>query len=458
VYRWISAKSPWAIGVGLYQEIVLLCESRESPKVVRQGIERWNLWRRRTFFGWWIVSGAVGIQILQAGLFLQAFGVYVVAWQDEFGWSKTAIAIAFALQRAATGLLGPVQGWLLGRYGARNVMRVGTVIFALGFVLLSQTDTLPSFYLASVVLALGASLGGFLSLMTTVVNWFERRRSTALAVMQLGISIGGLLIPVVAWSLAVNGWRSTSLATSLIVLIVGLPLTQIMRSQPEDYGLLPDGRRPRKITRTRAIDTVLEEPISFTTVQALRTRAFWLLSLGHALAVMIVASVTVHFVVHLTEERGYTLQLASLVVAFMTALLMAGQILGGLLGDRFSKRLIASVAMLAQVCALLTLALGPSLSFVLLFALVHGLAWGVRGPLMGALRADYFGRSSFATVMGISTAIIMLGSMSGPILVGYMADQLGSYRFAFTLLTIVAAFGSLCFALAKRPKTPVSEA
>ncbi|UCH27225.1 MAG: MFS transporter [Trueperaceae bacterium] len=426
--------------------------------MVRQGIERWNLWRRRTFFGWWIVSGAVGIQILQAGLFLQAFGVYVVAWQEEFGWSKTAIAIAFALQRAVTGLLGPLQGWLLDRYGARNVMRAGTVVFAFGFVLLSRTDTLPSFYLASGVLAVGASLGGFLSLMTTIVNWFERKRATALATMQLGISIGGLLIPLVAWSLAAFGWRSTSLVTSLIVLLFGLPLTQLMRSQPEDYGLLPDGHQPRKTAGTDRRVAVTDERGSFSLGQALRTRAFWLLSLGHALAVMIVASVTVHFVVHLTEERGYALQLASLIVALMTALLMAGQILGGLLGDRLSKRLIASVAMLAQVGALLALALGTTLFSVLLFALVHGLAWGVRGPLMGALRADYFGRSSFATIMGISTTIIMLGSMSGPILVGYLADQLGSYRTAFLLLTIVSVIGSLCFALAKRPRAPRSEA
>lgn len=398
----------------------------------------------------------MAIQVLVAGLLLQAFGTYVAVWQEEFGWSKTAFAVAFSLQRGQAALLSPFQGWVLKRLGPRLIMRVGMLLLGVGFVLLSQIQTLTSFYLVFLLMALGANLGGFLSLTTTVVSWFERRRSSALALTQVGISIGGLAVPLVAWALTTFGWRTTAVWSGLIILAVGLPLTQLMRSKPEDYGLLPYGARPDQAgegedeSAAESATPFASDP-SFTTRQALRTRAFWFLSLGHALAVTVVAAVTVHIVVHLNEGLGYSLQAAATVVAVMTAFTMVGQLAGGYLGDRFDKRVIATGAMFGHAFALLAVTFADSLGWVLFFAVVHGLAWGLRGPLMQSLRADYFGRSSFATIMGLSFSIVMLGQMVGPLIAGYLADLFGDYRLGFTLLAGMAAFGSVFFIFAREP-------
>src|SRR5262245_53743051 len=88
---------------------------------------------RRPFYGWWIVGAGIGAQALSAGLLQQAFGSYVVLLEREFGWSRSTLSGAFSLARVEDGLLGPVQGWLLDRFGPRAVMRAGIVIFAAGF-------------------------------------------------------------------------------------------------------------------------------------------------------------------------------------------------------------------------------------------------------------------------------------------------------------------------------------
>lgn len=411
-------------------------------------------WAAGTFFGWWIVGGAIGIQILVAGLLMQSYGAYVAVWQEEFGWSKTAFAVAFALQRAQAAVLSPFQGWMLKRFGPRNIMRVGLMVLGVGFILLSRVDSLTSFYLVFLLMALGASLGGFLSLTTTIVSWFEARRSSALALMQVGISIGGLAVPLVAWALTTYGWRATAVMSGLIILMAGLPLAQLMRSKPEDYGLLPYGIEPEGTASTGGNSgSVVAVPptISLTTRQALRTRAFWFLSFGHALAVTVVATVTVHLVVHLDEGLGYSLQTAATVIAVMTAFTLVGQVAGGLLGDRFSKRLIATFAMFGHAVGLLAVTFATSLWMVLFFAIVHGVAWGMRGPVMQAIRADYFGRSSFATIMGFSVSIVMIGQIAGPLIAGIMADRFGDYRLGFTVLAGLAAFGSIFFILASKP-------
>lgn len=421
---------------------------------------RLRQWQRGLFYGWWIVAGGIGIDILQAGMLLQAYGLYMPLWQAEFGWSKTTLATVFAVQRLQSGLLGPVQGLLLQRFSPRRVMRVGLLTFAVGLMLLSRVDTLFAFILVFLLLAGGASLGGWLTTITVVVNWFERRRTTALALTQIGASIGGLLIPIVAWSLITFGWRTTSLVSGLLVLALGVPLTQLMRTRPEDYGLRPDGA-PAAPQRRAAVTAGAPNPdgvptpsasADFGTRDAMRTPAFWLLSLGHGLALTVVSTVTVHLVVHLVEALEMSLPLASFVVAFLTGATLAGKVLGGFLGDRFDKRLVAAGAMILHASAILVLAAANGLALVLVFAGLHGLAWGIRGPLMGALRADYFGRRSFATIMGFSTSIIMIGSISGPIMAGVIADRFGSYRPAFVVLALLATLGIFAFLLARRPR------
>jgi MFS family permease len=410
--------------------------------------------RQHIFYGWWIVGAGIGVQVLLSGLLMQAFGVYVSVLQADFGWSKTALSGAFSMQRIESGILGPVQGWMLTRYGPRNVMRAGITMFGVGFILFSRIDSLVTFYLVFLLMAVGSSLGGFMAVITALVNWFDRRRSTALGIAYTGLSVGGLIVPLVAWSLDSLGWRTTAVISGLLVLGLGLPLTQLIRTNPEDYGYLPDGVDPGSRPSDGQRQDEESEEIEFTAREAMRTRAFWFISLGHGFAVLMVSAVMVHLVVDLNEELGYSLQTAALVVAFMTLLQTAGQLAGGFLGDRFDKRLILTVTMLGHGSALVVLAFANAYWMVILFAVVHGLAWGVRGPVLHPYRADCFGRASFAQVLGFSSLIVMFGMTAGPLVAGYLADETGNYRLGFTILGILAALGSVFFAFAAKPTPP----
>ncbi len=410
------------------------------------------------YYGWWIVACAILVQMLQIGLLGQGYSVYIPALQAEFGWSTTVLAAAFSLLQAVAGLLGPIQGWLLTRFGPRAIMRVGMLLFGLGFLAFSQVTTLVAFFATFTLMAVGFSLGGFLSLTTTVVNWFEKRRSTALALMQLGVSLGGLALPAVAWSLTVLGWRSTSFISGLLILLVGLPLTQLIHEPPEDTSLEPRNQgsktepeeesRDQKVTQRVLSGTKRE----FTVREALRTQAFWLLAFGHALALIVVSAVNVHAVIHISAGLGYSLPKAAGFISLMMAFTVLGQLLGGFLGDRYPKRLIAMVAMWFHASALVTLAYATSTVMVVLFAMGHGLAWGMRGPLMQALRVDYFGRRAFPSIMGYSFLIATFGTIGGPLVAGFLADTFGNYRIGFSILAAMAFCGSSFFFLAREPQ------
>ncbi len=409
--------------------------------------------RGHVFYGWWIVASAGGVQWLAAVLWMQSYGAYMVFLVDDFGWSKALVAGAFALTRVESGILGPLQGWLVDRFGPRLILTIGTLMFGVGFMLFSLVDSIVTFYLCFVLIALGSSLGGFATLMVSIVSWFDRNRAKAIAGSQLGFSIGGLSVPLVILLLEAYGWRTTAVISGVTVLVVGLPLVQVVRHRPEDHGELPDGKAPEP---EAAPDDKAQVSAwitrDFTAREAVRTRAFWLISIGHALALLTVSAVMVHLIALLTESMDYSVAQAGGVVALLTGFQMLGQLSGGYLGDRINKRLICVACMVAHAVGLLLVTYASSFLMVFAFTVLHGLAWGTRGPLMVALRADYFGPRSFGTIMGFSSLIVMLGMSGGPVFAGIMADVYGNYEVALTVLAGLSLLGSLCFAAATAPE------
>src|SRR3954463_8926669 len=196
---------------------------------------------RRLFYGWYMVAAGSAMQFLQAGLMTQSFGAYVAVLQAERGWSKTALSGAAALQELEGAILGPVLGWFIDPFGPQGMIRVGIFVFGAGLMLLSQTDTLPTFYAAFLVIALGSSLCGFFPVNIALINWFERWRARALSSMSIGLALGGISVPLVAWSLQTVGWRATAFGSGVIAIVAGLPLAMVMRRRPEDHGETVDG-------------------------------------------------------------------------------------------------------------------------------------------------------------------------------------------------------------------------
>ena len=410
---------------------------------------------RKIFYGWWMVGAAVGLQFLQAGLVSQAFGAYLAVLSEEQGWSKTALSGAAALQQMEVALLGPVLGWLIDRFGPKVFVRAGVVVFGTGLCLLSQVHSLPAFYGAFIVIALGSSLCGFFPLNVALIHWFERKRARALSAMSIGLAFGGIMVPLVAESLTTFGWRATALASGLIAIGVGFPLAMMIRNSPHEHGEVVDGMvEEEKPTSLEAADA---EPQTrdFTAREALRTSAFWLIALGHGFALFVVHAVSVHAITHLKEGLGYSVAQASLVISLVTVFQIVGVLLGWAIGDRYKKRLIAAACMLAHALGLLLLTYAVSIVMVVAFAVLHGTAWGLRGPFMQAMRADYFGRSAIGMILGLSFMIIVIGQVGGPIIPGIFADITGNYRVGFTILAALAGAGSLFFIVARKPKRPL---
>jgi len=413
---------------------------------------------RNIFFGWYIVAAGMVINMLIGGLVFHSFSFYVAELKAEFLWSASLFAFAFTLTRVESGVLGPIQGWLIDRFSPKTMIRWGVGLTAVGMLAFSQLWDPGSFIGFYFLSSIGASVGGFTTISVVTVTWFERLRSRALGFMAMGFGLGGFWAPVVGSLMDAVGWRWTAIGTGVLLMVVGLALSSLFVRHPRDKGMETDGGPASGSRRDGSSASVAASPENvyrhrdFTAREALRTRSFWALALAHGAPLMVVSGMMVYFATRVPEIEGLSAADAGLAWLVMSACQLVGQLTMGYLGDVISKRLILYFCMLGHGAAGVLLGIADSYLLVMLCSVVNGLAWGARGPLITALRADYFGASSFGQIMGWSSTVMMLFMVAGSLIVGTLRDVSGDFMLGFLVVGIGAGSGVLWVAMATRPR------
>lgn len=420
----------------------------------------------KIFYGWWIAIASSTMTTYYGGVVYYGFTAFFTPIVNEFGWTRAATSFAFSLQRLEGGIVAPIVGYLIDKLGPRKLNLFAVTVGGLGLLLLSQINSLLTFYAAFLIISVGQSAGFYTVGATTVANWFVRNRGKAMGFLTGGVCLAGTLVPVLVWLIHSYGWRWALVIAGLGMWVIGIPLSLVLRHRPEQYGLLPDGDDSKKHVSVQSImgkkddsdklpHTAPSQPVStetdFTVWEAIKTRSFWLLSLGSSISYMAMSAVFVH-VMPFLESIGFNRDKASLVVTFIILLSVLGRVGLSWLSDFMDKRYVFCMAIGLQVIGLIIFANIRTLWHVIPFLLTFSPGYGALIPLRPAIQGAYFGRKHFGTIQGFYMSISTVFSMTGPPFAGWIFDMTESYRLAFIILAATTAIGVPLLLAATPPK------
>ncbi len=423
---------------------------------------------RRIYYGWVLVGLAALVMSLAIVPFFYGQTAWFVALEHRFGWSRFQLSAALSLTRIEGSIMGPVGGFLIDKLGSRIMVFIGMIIMGLGFIAFSFISELWHFYGAFILMSVGAGMGTWLAMMTTVNSWFVRRRSTAMSMVVVGSQLGVVaLIPVLTWAIggvdaedpdnfvANYGWETTSRWIGILIVALAFPISRLVRNRPEEYGLRPDGAKAAPLPAASPVggtpQPADDDDQEFTWQQAIRTKNFWIISVGHASTSIVIVTIMVHLGPMLTD-MGFSSQWVASLVSIHVLVGIGALLLGGWIGDRVPIRwAIFGFSIFQSFAVIIVLFTANNTPISILFAVFMGIGMG-RGGMTTAIRGVYFGRKSFASITGWSMLPMNVLMFFMPPFAGKMFDETGSYAVPFVTIAAISFVGAALFLLLGDPK------
>lgn len=401
----------------------------------------------RIFYGWWIVVACFLISLLLGGFVVLGFTAFFEPIANEFGWSYVQISFAASLRGVELGLLAPLLGLVIDRWGPRRLMVAGTILVGLSLIFLSRTNSLTVYYGVFALLAIGISGLSPTVIMTAVANWFRKKVGLATGIMSSGFALGGLLIPVVVKLIDIFDWRITFFLLGLTIWIIGIPLSLLVRHKPEQYGYHVDGEQENVPISYKSLPSVQNQERDIGIVQALRSRIFWHIGVAMTLQFLSISAVTVHVMPYLSTV-DIPRSVSGLVATALPLASIIGRVGSGWLSDKFNKKRVAIGFFTMMVFGLLSF-MNASIDKAWLlvpFFICFGIGWGGNNIIRPALIREYFGISKFGAILGFTMGMSSVGGILGPLFAGWAFDYWGNYNIAWLVMVCLVFTGLLILA------------
>lgn len=334
---------------------------------------------------------------------------------------------------------------------------------------LKWVDNLGTFYFLFGALGALSMIGGAEMLTVAIVpKWFVRRRGRAMAIASTGTAMGPLFFPfLVHGIISLVGWRDAWMVIGIIILVVLVPLSFLIRSRPEDIGLLPDGDTVPVPSSDESPSTepassplasaslpleATQKERSMTRGEAIRTRTFWLLIAAFTLAMLGMGGFHANWIPYF-EDLGFSPSTGAWAATAYGVCSISIRLLWGVLADRFPIRyLMVAQSLLTGLSIILFLNI-VNVPTLILAGGFHGIALGgffIMRPLMVA---NYFGREHLGAINGILRPFVTFSGAMSPLLVAGMFDIYGSYKEAFLLIIVTWFAAAAVIYLARPPRS-----
>jgi MFS family permease len=402
--------------------------------------------RQKLFYGWWIVGAGSLISLYTGGVIFFGFTALFEPIASEFEWSYVQVSLAASLRGMEMGLLAPLVGMIVDRWGPRRLILVGAVFMGSGLIFLGRVNSLAMYYLAFIIIAIGISAMSGTVMLTALVNWFRRKVALATSIMVSGMAMGGLLVPVVTVLIDKYEWRTAVVVLGLCTWLVVIPLALLVRHKPEQYGHLPDGEAGSEVVVEENPVPVPSAPAVVPVAGASTRRAFWHIALATMLQMLILSSVSTHIMPYLTSIN-VARSVAGLAAGVVPLASIGGRLGFGWLISRLEKR--AAAALGCALIALGMLCFGGLITgwvwLLLPFIVFYSTGWGGGVVVRVVLLREYYSRGQFGRTYGFIVGISTLGHVAGAPLAGWVFDQWGAYFGAWFALAALAVVGLVIF-------------
>ena len=409
--------------------------------------------RKSIYYGWWVILAGGTVGFLGFGAIIPGFLVFAPSLREDLGIASAQFAFVVGAAWAVGNAASLGAGWLADRYGGRRLVLIGGLLSCAGFAAVAGVSSYWQLALAySGISAIGRGIGIVPNLMTIANQWFVRRKALTMTLLNTAFAGGAaVMVPLLSWCLGEFGWRTTILGAGAMAGILTVGAAIVIRSRPEDIGLLPDGIRPEagaEGARGRRIEPTYAAS-DLTARQALATPAFWLMTVGVTLRIAAADALVINQIPMLVW-KGIPEERAAYYLSSMFLAIIPLRIVMGLAATWIPSRWLIFAGMSVGAAGTAAFLVGAGYVAAALFVVSIAATEGI--ATLGWLAVgEYFGRRSFGTLVGAMTVSFGAASLLAAWSAGWVFDQTGTYAAALLAAAPLQLLSGLCYLVARRP-------
>ncbi|MFC2071701.1 MFS transporter [Chloroflexota bacterium] len=392
------------------------------------------------FYGYVVVGAGIIASIFMVGTFT-SFGVFFKSLSLEFGWTRATTSTAVSVTTLVMGFAGIAVGRLTDKYGPRVVLIACGLFMGLGVLLMSQVSILWQIYLFyGILVGIGMSAAD-LTIPSTIVRWFVKRRGMMTGITKVGAGVGIMIVPLLAsWLISSYDWRHAYTILGIITLVGVVSAALLFKRDPSQICELPDGATEVQTTESNTSTR------QFSLREAIATRQFWTFSLIWFSFMFCMQVVIVHIVPHVTDV-GISATIAATVLSVIGGFSILGRLGLPSLSDILGTKTAYMLAFSFLATALVWVQFARETWMFYLFAALYGTAHGACFALLSPMIAGLFGLGALGTILGVVLFVGTLGSFISPILAGWIFDIMGNYQLAFWICFALSVVGLILIPL-----------
>ena len=433
-------------------------DTSAAGTIIRKGLSN-------IYFGWWTVLAVGIISLLGSGLVTYGFSAFFKPIASDMNLTRAATSLAASVVGIGHSFQASLAGWASDKYSPKWVIMFGILCLVIGFILMNFIGSFWALLVVwGLILGSGQTIACSIPAGKVITNWFVKKSGIAMSItFSFQLLAGLVLLPLIAWLITVQGWRTTCITAAIVTAIVAFPVAWFLIKQhrPEYYGLLPDGvgKNPKAVDMSQPLSNpkvsqmAIAEETDFTLRQTMKTRAFWLLVAGQCIAGLGAPIMTVHLIPFLTDMGMSSVKAASLMSIWLTVAIPA-RLATGFLVDRMKKehlRFVLATTYIVQGLGVTAFLVTKSMPMLYVWFILYGIGQGATFSALVPLEPRYFGRKAFGSIDGMRWLIFVPIAFAGPVYVGWIYDTTHSYMSVFLLFVIMLAVAGVVTCFLKPP-------
>lgn len=405
----------------------------------------------RFFYGWYIVAASWVMLFLTSSV---AVGIFFKPMLEEFGWDRATLSSVQTVALVVFAVASPFLGRFIDRFGPRAMLFICVATQTLTSVVNGVATSLWQLYIGRFLY----EIKGMHSVQVLINRWFVKKRGRAQGIAATGMPIGTLILsPISAYLVLIWGWRMTMLFWAGVTFVILLPLTLLIRNNPEDKGYGPDGDSLHGAlpSLSSGINTLgMRSGIGSSLSEAARTSSFWLLNATQFICGIGCGFLMTHIVIFATDI-GYSEMIGASFLSVQGGACLVGVLLTGHMSDRIARNRVLALTHLIRSISFVTVVIfvliGSGSLWLLYIAMaLFGFGWYTTAPLSAGLVADLFGYLQMGTIIGLMLSCHMIGMAIGAYAGGITFDLTHSYFRVFLIQGILEFLAAIMAFYIKR--------